>query len=440
MDAILSERGRQDLKLPNLLNTLSGVWAILWTYMTDIFLLKLRYSRRKTAVISAAVLLGVIALNVLVYGALGSHRAGQISILIQTAPMLACIFALSGYRDARALFTYFFVVANLHVILASTYILNTLFTPDTYYINFFGRLIGYPLVSWLFLGKIRKPYQYVLEKVTHGWGAFALVAVLFYLMQNLMLNYPSEITTRPADLPAFGLFLVLTPLTFWRMFDALYRQWELYEAREREQLLQIQQDALSHRVEQSKLSEKRLAVWRHDLRHRFLTLRMMLERGETGEALSYVDAAADTLAETTPRRWCENTVMDAMFAAYFALASDAEIRIEADMDVPEEMDIPATELSVVFANAIENAINAVRPLPKARRVIRCECIRRPQFMFCISNPYDGEIRFNDDGQPVALEKNHGFGTASIAAYCEKHGAFCDYELENGWFVLRVVQP
>ena len=67
-------------------------------------------------------------------------------------------------------------------------------------------------------------------------------------------------------------------------------------------------------------------------------------------------------------------------------------------------------------------------------------IRRPQFMFCISNPYDGEIHFDDDGNPVTLEKEHGFGIASINAYCEKYGAFCDYELENDWFVLRMVQP
>ena len=61
-------------------------------------------------------------------------------------------------------------------------------------------------------------------------------------------------------------------------------------------------------------------------------------------------------------------------------------------------------------------------------------------MFSVSNPYEGEVRFDSEGRPVASEKGHGLGAASIAAYCEKHGAFCDYAAENGWFTMRVVQP
>lgn len=424
----------------NFLNALSGIWYILGVSAANLFLIEPRFSWRKTLSLYAGVMIPTFAFDLYYYGLYGSERGGQASLLIITLPTLILFFFLSKYRDGRPIFTYFFINCLSLEIILITNILNTYLTPETYYINFFGRLALYTLLCWWIWRRVREPFQYVLRNMKTGWGAFALVAALYYVEAILLFNFPSAITSRPAELPAMFLFLLLTPLTFWRLFNALRRQQELHESAEREQLLDMQTTALERRVEQTELAEKRLSVQRHDLRHRFQTLRAMLERGETDEALAYVDASAEALAETKPRHWCDNPVLDAMFAAYFGMAEAEGIRVEASLDMPAKLEVSAAELSTVFANALENAIQAVRPLPEERRVIRCKCIRRPQLMFSVSNPYEGEVRFDDEGLPVASEKGHGLGTASIAAYCEKHGAFCDYAAEGGWFTLRMVQP
>lgn len=424
----------------NLLNALSGVWYFIGTSLATLFLIEPRFSRRATRCLYAGVMVLIFLFAADFYGLHGSERGGQASLLIITLPTLIVAFFVSKYRDARPIFTYFCVHCLSLEIILLTNVANTYLTPETYYINFFGRLAFYPLFCLWVWRRAREPFQYVLRSIEKGWGAFTLVAALNYVEAILLFNYPVAITSRPAELPAMFLFLLLMPLTFWRLFDALLRQQELHESREREQLLDIQTAALERRMRQTELAEKRLSVQRHDQRHRIQTLRTMLERGETADALAYVDASAEALAETKPRRWCDNAVLDAMFAAYFAMAEAEGVRIEASLDVPEKLDVSAAELSTVFANALENAIQAVRFLPQERRVIRCECIRRPQLMFSVSNPYEGTVRFDADGRPVAAQKDHGFGTASIAAYCEKHGAFCDYAAENGWFTLRMVQP
>lgn len=95
--------------------------------------------------------------------------------------------------------------------------------------------------------------------------------------------------------------------------------------------------------------------------------------------------------------------------------------------------------STVFANALENAIYAVHQLPPEQRVIRCKCIRHPQLMFRVSTPYHGEVEFDQKGFPVVPDTSHGLGTRSIAAYCEKHGASCEYRTRNGWFTIQIVQ-
>ena len=129
-----------------------------------------------------------------------------------------------------------------------------------------------------------------------------------------------------------------------------------------------------------------------------------------------------------------------MFSAYFGMAEAEGVRVEAELDIPTELSVDETELSTVFANALENANCAVRELPEERRVIRCKCIRFPQLMFRISNPYAGKVRFDNDGLPVSPVDGHGLGTRSIAAYCEKHGAMCAYSAEGGWFTVQITQP
>ena len=90
--------------------------------------------------------------------------------------------------------------------------------------------------------------------------------------------------------------------------------------------------------------------------------------------------------------------------------------------------------------ALRSAIHAVCQLPPEQRGIQCKCIRCPRFMLRISNPYKGGVRLDGNNRPVAEEESHGIGTQSIAAYCEKHGAFCEYRTADGWFTFPLVQP
>ena len=139
------------------------------------------------------------------------------------------------------------------------------------------------------------------------------------------------------------------------------------------------------------------------------------------------------------KRWCLHPVLDAMFAACFKQAETGGIRIEADLDIPADIPVDALALSTVFANALENAVHAVSELPQEQRVIRCKCISQPQLMFCVSNPYAGSVRFDENDRPVTDDADHGIGTRSIAAYCEKFGAVCRYRAENGWFHIQIAQ-
>ncbi len=82
-------------------------------------------------------------------------------------------------------------------------------------------------------------------------------------------------------------------------------------------------------------------------------------------------------------------------------------------------------------------IHAVRELPAQRRRMVCKCLASPCLMMEFSNPCGADVRLGPDGLPVAKDEGHGIGTRSIAAFTEKYHALFTFQVENGWFRLRI---
>lgn len=210
------------------------------------------------------------------------------------------------------------------------------------------------------------------------------------------------------------------------------------EAKTLAELLTAQVSALEGRVAATKAAEEAIRIERHDLRHRLQIVTDMVERGEKEQALDFLGAAQTRLEELKLVRWCQNPVLDAVFASYFEQAKRLHIDVEATLAVPDTLPVQAAELSTVFANALENAIHACAALPQGERKIVCKCLSHPGLMFEVANTYAGEVRFDANGLPVSHQQGHGIGTRSIAAFCKKHGAACFYSAKDGWFRMRVI--
>lgn len=64
-------------------------------------------------------------------------------------------------------------------------------------------------------------------------------------------------------------------------------------------------------------------------------------------------------------------------------------------------------------------------------------ISTPCLMMEFSNSCDKDTRLGPDGLPVPKSTGHGIGTRSIAAFAEKYQAVCPFQIESGWFKLRL---
>lgn len=375
--------------------------------------------------------------NIYILLVYGLNVLGKYMLLTCTLPSLLYLWIMARDRGGRFFFTFCMVDTVMMWMMMVTNLIDCAVGSEGL-VNSVLRLLAIPVMlaaTWRFA---RKSYLALLNCVSRGWWLFAAMTGLFYLTLAIMGVIPTNIRQRPEDMPAFALVLLLLPLTYATIFIVLSQQDKLFHAQERQQILEAQAVIMDRRMEDIRRSEDAIRIERHDMRHHFQTIAALAQNGDSAAVLDYVGKSQEKLDSITPKRYCNYPILDAVLANAVAQAEQAGISTEIAVVLPEKLPVDALELSIVFANALENASQAVKNLPADQRHIICKSVTHPRFIIEISNPYQGTVAFDKQGFPVTEKRGHGIGTRSIIAFAEKYHALCFFRAEKGWFKLQMV--
>ena len=144
-------------------------------------------------------------------------------------------------------------------------------------------------------------------------------------------------------------------------------------------------------MEYDVLQEKERAVARlaHDYKNQLAVGLTLLEQKDYDRLADQLRDLSDSLTTTETVHFCANPVVNAVLANKAALCRRENITLEASLDVPEATGLSDGELCSVFANLLDNAIKAVRPLPPDRRRILVKAgPDGGSLLLKTENPYD----------------------------------------------------
>ena len=318
---------------------------------------------------------------------------------------------------------------------ANAVFIQTLF-PDYMWLRVLTRAVSYAIL-YLVIRKFRGYYFDVYRILDRGWGVLCLPSIVTYLTTIYIFNNLLAVDPPLISIVIYSVSAVCT-CVYILIYLFFIRARQLYELKNSRDLMSIQISALKRHSDENREAEEKMRVQRRDMRRQWERIEAMVKRNDKGAILDLIGAAQKRLDEAAPPvQWCRNSVINAALSSYFYRAKQGGIAIDAKLSIPESLPVDAAELSMVFANALDNAIKACGALPKEKRKIICKCIQSPCLMIQIENTYTGEVEFNGDGIPVSKETGHGIGTRSILAFCEKYNALCRYQAKDGWFRIRI---
>lgn len=284
---------------------------------------------------------------------------------------------------------------------------------------------------------LRTYFLDMIEIITKGWGILTLIPSSFLLFVMVLVLHPVHYTQNPSFVILFYMTGSVILIIYYAVFQYLRTQYQYQMDEQNREILEVQMQGIKKHAEDTKRNAEEVRrIWQDT--HRMLSGIAALAREENAEAiLNFVAESSALDPLTAPAHYCSDPILNATLTAYLSRAENSGITIDLHLAIPEILPVDSAELSICFANALENAIKACEELPRNERKIILRCIHKPAFMFEIENPYKGRITLGRNGLPISTKTGHGLGTRSIMAFCEKHNAFYDFSAEGGWFRVMI---
>lgn len=418
-----------------ILRDLSIFWAMFHVIFLFAMLFRSRLTKKKTilaACIGMGILMGVNGAGLVVYGFDALSKAFLFTCSI---PSFIFFYVMSSDKRFRFLLTFCLADTTCLWIMAVTNLMDYYLGGGKYILIFVSRLIAYPLVEYLVWRYLRKPYLELQDAVQKGWGIFAGMTMLYYILLVVTVQFPTNIIERPEDTFLCILVLVLMLFNYATIFSSLYRQLLLYRKQQSERILQEQKNMLEAQLE----NQQQIRKMKHDMKGHAVTLSGLLAAEKVKEAKEYLKGV-ETSMDTLSNQFCANPYLNAVFVYYSGKLEELGARYRMDIQVGGE-ELPYMELCRILSNGLENACDALKGLETEKREVSVQMkYNRNYLLIRIRNRCRADLYVERGTLPVTSKAgyDHGFGLGTVqeAAARLDGEMFCYTENEN--FVLDVM--
>ncbi|MCL2594914.1 MAG: ATP-binding protein, partial [Promicromonosporaceae bacterium] len=179
----------------------------------------------------------------------------------------------------------------------------------------------------------------------------------------------------------------------------------------------------------------------HDLKHHIEAIRA---EADADRRSAHLDDLEASIAEYTAQADTGNGVLDVLLTNWGKEFAERGVEFTYVVDGAALSFLSTMDLTAIFGNALDNALEAVLEVPQPdRRLVKAAVYARDRLvMATFENYFAGELR-RQEGEIVSRKADkrlHGYGLKSIRFTAEKYGGSMTVSTEDNWFTLRILLP
>lgn len=180
---------------------------------------------------------------------------------------------------------------------------------------------------------------------------------------------------------------------------------------------------------------------KHDMNNHLSAILFLMDAGKNDEAKKYIRELTGAASVVSDIKKTGVRALDLLLwnKASQALSKNIDLKMILE-DEYTDIGVSEYELCSMYANILDNAMEAVEKLDVADRFISLRSQRQMELMciFC-ENPYKDVSRENGSFVSTKADKvNHGLGLKQIQRIAEKHGGTVRIETNDGMFKISVI--
>ena len=265
---------------------------------------------------------------------------------------------------------------------------------------------------------------------------FGSVPLVYYLYDYSMGIYTDFWTTNDRVAAEFLPFFLC--VAFLLFCFAYYKEYEQKaDAENKEQLIRLAVEQQRREVEAVKRSENELRILRHDMRMLLSNLSVCIENNDRETAREMISAYTSYIEGTKVDYYCANAIVNYILTDFANKCKEKQVAFTCVAGV-EELAVDEILFSSILSNALDNALNAQEEMAEDRRRVELMLkLVNGKLLLSVKNP-TATVPVFVDGLPLSARKGHGYGTRSIRYMTERMGGHCQFSVQDGLFILRVV--
>ena len=193
-----------------------------------------------------------------------------------------------------------------------------------------------------------------------------------------------------------------------------------------------------------KQAQEETKIFRHDIRNNLQCMHQMLSTGKVKDAENYLSELLESVETLSDKYVSGDEILDCILSAKVAEMEKKHIVFTMDGVLAGGLAWKPVDICGVFANALDNAIEACLRLPAEERHIHFEIKTTSQYWFIrICNPVHQKVDidhlFKKEGGYTSKEKaeNHGIGTYKMKYTVESYGGILNAECTDQQFTLEI---
>ena len=278
----------------------------------------------------------------------------------------------------------------------------------------------------------------------YGWILLTVVTLSFTFL-FLSIQYFPVILANRSEIEMFNNVMICAIVTYtitYIAFVALFNkilQW--HKAKAEVQAAEIKMDYWKTQIATQEILINNTRKIKHDMRHHDALLAECIQNKEYDKALKYLEEHGTIIDKMTIKQYCENYTVNCLLSTYIGKAENAGIEVECMTQVPKELKIDDLRLASIFANLIENAIEACERIKdeSVHKFIKINSkYDNGALKILVENSSNNNVEF-DGPFPISQKENpSGIGTKTIYEFAERFGGVCEYSLKDGVFSARLI--
>lgn len=198
-----------------------------------------------------------------------------------------------------------------------------------------------------------------------------------------------------------------------------------------------QDDLIEKHFEEVQSIYDKMRGWRHDYHNHIQALLALV--GDDERTRDYLWKLNKDLTEVDTVVKTGNVTVDAILNSKLTLIKSKDIPVDAVAKVPDDLKISEIDLCAIIGNLLDNAIEAVLPLPPESRFIGIYIgMLKSQLYISVTNSTASEPRKIGEKYVSTKGEGRGVGLMRVDSIARRNGGTVNRQNESGVFATEVL--